>query len=587
MILGFANGTPEQMTTSLMESVQRALENRDRKLSSIEQDLGQAMNWPHIEFGTVSGVSVPKNSYADIEVEFDTEFETVPVVVACFYSTSVASTFGNSTMSVHDITQTGFTIRMFHGEDSANRNPGYRWIAVEMTKGPKLIRGPAGPQGPRGFPGEVVEGGGGGGGTSDYTELTNKPQINSTTLSGNKSSSSLGLADAVHTHVIEDIPDLETVTQLRDGLMTALDKQKLDGIASGAEVNVQSDWNQATNTADDFIKNKPTIPSKVSDLTNDAGYITGYTETDPVFSASVAAGITSSDISSWDDKSKVSLTRYTSSGTNIADITIDGTTTKLYAPTSGGGGVTDYDQLSSRPQINSTTLTGNKSSADLGLAAASHSHVKADITDFPAIPSNTSDLNNDSGFLTSETDPTVPSWAKQPSKPGYTASEISGLIDMFYPIGSYYETSDTSFDPNVEWSGTWVLESGGLVHVSAGTGYTAGDTGGEAEHTLTTSEMPSHTHIQDRHRHSAPNSSYDAFMVYNFTSLGEVGLSETRVSQATSGSRYAVSCNNASFDATYTRYVAYDTPTNQNTGGGDSHNNMQPYVVVNRWHRTA
>lgn len=66
----------------------------------------------------------------------------------------------------------------------------------------------------------------------------------------------------------------DVATQLADGLMSALDKQKLDGIASGAEVNVQSDWNQAVNTADDFIKNKPTIPSKVSDLNNDSGFIT-------------------------------------------------------------------------------------------------------------------------------------------------------------------------------------------------------------------------------------------------------------------------------------------------------------------------
>ncbi|MBP9649146.1 MAG: DUF1566 domain-containing protein, partial [Paludibacteraceae bacterium] len=36
---------------------------------------------------------------------------------------------------------------------------------------------------------------------------------------------------------------------------------KLAGIADGAEVNVQADWNQATITADDFIKNKPTIPT--------------------------------------------------------------------------------------------------------------------------------------------------------------------------------------------------------------------------------------------------------------------------------------------------------------------------------------
>lgn len=44
------------------------------------------------------------------------------------------------------------------------------------------------------------------------------------------------------------------------GLMSASDKTKLNGIASGAEVNVQPDWNQTNTSADDYIKNKPTIP---------------------------------------------------------------------------------------------------------------------------------------------------------------------------------------------------------------------------------------------------------------------------------------------------------------------------------------
>ena len=29
-------------------------------------------------------------------------------------------------------------------------------------------------------------------------------------------------------------------------------------------------------------------------------------------------------------------------------------------------------------------------------------------------------------------------------------------IDLFYPIGSYYETSDNTFNPNTAWGGTWV-----------------------------------------------------------------------------------------------------------------------------------
>lgn len=41
---------------------------------------------------------------------------------------------------------------------------------------------------------------------------------------------------------------------------TATEKTKLAGIESGAQVNVQPDWEQDDTTADDYIKNKPSIP---------------------------------------------------------------------------------------------------------------------------------------------------------------------------------------------------------------------------------------------------------------------------------------------------------------------------------------
>lgn len=88
---------------------------------------------------------------------------------------------------------------------------------------------------------------------------------------------------------------------------TATEKTKLNGIETGAEVNVQSDWNVVDNSLDAFIKNKPTIgtgvlsvwknsslqgtfsanatsnadiiisvPTKTSELTNDAGFLTQH-----------------------------------------------------------------------------------------------------------------------------------------------------------------------------------------------------------------------------------------------------------------------------------------------------------------------
>lgn len=54
-----------------------------------------------------------------------------------------------------------------------------------------------------------------------------------------------------------------------NGLMTTTQVSKLDGIESGAEANVQVDWSQTTTTADDYIKNKPTLGTAAAkDSTN-------------------------------------------------------------------------------------------------------------------------------------------------------------------------------------------------------------------------------------------------------------------------------------------------------------------------------
>lgn len=69
-----------------------------------------------------------------------------------------------------------------------------------------------------------------------------------------------------------------------DNNYTTAEKSKLSGIAAGAEVNVNADWSAVAGDA--LILNKPTIPTTTSALTNDSGFITSYTETDPVYTAS-------------------------------------------------------------------------------------------------------------------------------------------------------------------------------------------------------------------------------------------------------------------------------------------------------------
>ena len=68
-------------------------------------------------------------------------------------------------------------------------------------------------------------------------------------------------------------------TTSASGMISSEDKTKLNGIASGAEVNVQADWNESDSSSDAFIANKPTIPTVPTDISafnNDVGYLTSH-----------------------------------------------------------------------------------------------------------------------------------------------------------------------------------------------------------------------------------------------------------------------------------------------------------------------
>lgn len=104
------------------------------------------------------------------------------------------------------------------------------------------------------------------------------PDGSSTTpiMDGNASiGSSTTYARADHVHPADTTKvDKVTGKGLSTNDYTDSDKNKLAGIATGAEVNVQSDWSVTDSTSDAFIKSKPSIPTKTSDITNDSGYIT-------------------------------------------------------------------------------------------------------------------------------------------------------------------------------------------------------------------------------------------------------------------------------------------------------------------------
>ena len=89
---------------------------------------------------------------------------------------------------------------------------------------------------------------------------------------------SVATAISANTTAISNKVDKETGKGLSTNDYTTAEQTKLAGIATGAEANVQADWNESDSTSDAYINNKPT---NVSAFTNDVGYLRSYTETDP------------------------------------------------------------------------------------------------------------------------------------------------------------------------------------------------------------------------------------------------------------------------------------------------------------------
>lgn len=131
------------------------------------------------------------------------------------------------------------------------------------------------------------------------------------------------------------------------------------------------------------------------------------------------------------------------------------------------------------------------------------------------------------------------------------AVKSKGIINLIYPVGSIY-MSVNSASPASLFGGTWTqIEDTFLL--AAGQTYTAGDTGGEATHTLSKDEMPSHTHRM-------------------------YGASDSGMPDYFGGS-------SANYGITARTGSSYDRL--EYVGGGQAHNNMPPYLAVYVWKRTA
>lgn len=145
------------------------------------------------------------------------------------------------------------------------------------------------------------------------------------------------------------------------------------------------------------------------------------------------------------------------------------------------------------------------------------------------IPTKTSQLTNDSGFI--------------------TAADIGNAL---YPVGSIYMSVNNT-NPSTFFGGTWEAWGAGKVPVGVDTNdtdfATVEKTGGEKTHTLTVSEMPSHKHTVEAIGSGTTQQELTAFNVGTTSGIDS--------------------------------YAGTDF-----TGGGQAHNNLQPYITCYMWKRT-
>ena len=144
------------------------------------------------------------------------------------------------------------------------------------------------------------------------------------------------------------------------------------------------------------------------------------------------------------------------------------------------------------------------------------------------------------------------------------ALDKAAINNLVYPVGSIYTTVGSSATTPTEVNtllgvGTWEAFGAGKVPVGIDSGDTdfdaVAETGGSKTHTLSIAELPAHGHSQ--------NSSGGSSTI-QFAQNSPSGNPRYADGSGSDGSRSV-----------------------GNTGGGGAHNNLQPYIVVYMWKRTA
>jgi hypothetical protein len=158
-----------------------------------------------------------------------------------------------------------------------------------------------------------------------------------------------------------------------------------------------------------------------------------------------------------------------------------------------------------------------------------------------------------------------------------TTAFVTTGLQAAYPIGSIY-LGTLSTNPNTLFGfGTWVTFGSGRVLISQDGTYSAGSTGGAATATLSTTNLPSHTHT-----YSGTTGSTDLSHTHTYGSSSNYGSGSANAFDARNSNSYTTS--GASVNMNHTHSFS---GTTDGTGSGTAFSIVQPYIAVYMWNRTA
>lgn len=346
------------------------------------------------------------------------------------------------------------------------------------------------------------------------------------------------IRDEIHKEYVEILESAKTVTEavasvtnMRDEVLTL--KQATEQYASDV-VTVYNETVQAKDTAVSSAKSASQSANSASQSATIASN-SATTATEKAESAEQSANTATQKANSASKSATVATTKASEAQTSA-------TNAKQYADEAKesaslvGQDVTDLKNRVSSLESDNVTNKSNISNlqSDVSNLESDNSVNKRDISNLKnRVSTNESNISD-------------------------LQTTISNYWKTLYPVGSIYISTTSTFNPNTAWGGTWVKTADGRCLIGANSTYPLGSTGGEAKHTLTENELP----LIEGH-------------ALGVSTYGSASSGHFKIKKENPCALNAGTGNNDLSDV----YFGF--------GGNLSHNNMQPYLAVYMWKRTA